>query len=38
MIVLASGEGVAFFQAEAGTTSDTRRFATSFAVEEYTTP
>lgn len=35
MPVLAAGEGIVLRQADAGTTSDTRRFVTSIAWEEY---
>lgn len=38
MMQLAAGEGIALYQPDAATTSDTRRFVASFAVEEFTTP
>jgi hypothetical protein len=38
MPVLREGEGIACYQPDAGTTSDTRRYITSIAWEEYTLP
>lgn len=38
MIILAQNEGLVLRQLDAGTASDTRRFAVNFAVEEFTLP
>jgi hypothetical protein len=38
MIQLAAGEGIACWQPDAGTGSDTRRFVTNFSVEEFQLP
>jgi hypothetical protein len=38
MPVLAAGEGIVFRQADAGTVSDTRRYVTNIAWDEYTVP
>lgn len=38
MIVLAAGEGIVCMQLDAATASDTRRFVTNWAIEEYTLP
>jgi hypothetical protein len=38
MPILAAGEGIVCWQADAGTASDTRKFVTNFAFEQFTEP